>query len=69
MTILQGVRLKLNKTRTEMSKMLGLNYYTYRSYELGVREIPPKVLRKILLLRGSDEDKKLAKILEEIYGL
>ena len=50
-----------------MAKELGLKYYTYRSYEQGAREIPPRVLKKVLLMRGCDEDKRLAKILEEVY--
>lgn len=67
MTILNQVRLQQKKTRKEMAKELGLKYYTYRSYEQGVREIPPRILRKVLLMRGCDEDKRLAKILEEVY--
>lgn len=69
MTILHDIRVTQNKTRAEMAKILGLNYYTYRSYEQGVREMPPKVLHDVLLLRGYDEDIKLAKILEEVYDL
>ena len=68
MTILEQVRTSKKLARKDMANELGLKYYTYRSYEQGVREIPPKVLRKILLMRGSDSDKKLAKIIEEVYG-
>lgn len=67
MTILRQVRMKYNKSREEMAKELGVNYYTYRSYEQGLRVLPPKILKKVLLLRGEKEDKKLAEILEEVY--
>lgn len=67
MTFLNQLRLQHKKTRKDMAKELGLQYYTYRSYEQGVRDIPPRVLKKILLLRGNEDDKKMVKILEEFY--
>lgn len=67
MTILKQIRLANRYTQEQFANLLGLNLYTYRSYELGNREIPPKVLKKILKMRGTESDIKLAKILEEFY--
>lgn len=67
MTILKEVRIANRYTQQQFSKLLGINFYTYRAYENGSREIPPRVLAKILKMRGSESDVKLAKILEEVY--
>lgn len=68
MTILKQVRLRDGKSQKEMAKELGINFFTYRSYEQGVRELPIEILKKILVLRGTKEDLKLVKVLEEVYG-
>lgn len=67
MTILKQIRIANRYTQEQFAKKLGINFYTYRAYETGSREIPPKLLAKILKMRGTESDVKLAKILEEIY--
>ena len=67
MTILKQLRIANRYTQKEFAKILGINFNTYRSYENGNREIPPKILAKILIMRGTESDLKLAKILEEVY--
>ena len=69
MTILKQLRLREKKTQDEMAKLLGINKSRYCSYERGIRTIPPCILKKILLLRGCDEDKKMVKVLEEVYNV
>lgn len=68
MTILKRIRKENRYTQKQFADLLGINFYTYISYENGSREMPPKVLAKILKMRGTESDIKLAKILEEIYG-
>ena len=67
MTILKQLRTANRYTQKEFAKILGINFNTYRSYENGNREMPPKVLAKILRMRGTESDLKLAKILEDVY--
>lgn len=66
LTILKQFRLDNRYTQKEMAKMLELNLNTYRNYELGNRTVPYCLLRRFLLLRGNEDDIKLANILKEI---
>lgn len=64
MTILKEVRLMYGLSQKEFAKQLGINVNTYRSYELGTRNIPDKIKVKILRLRNKGDDTKMADILE-----
>lgn len=67
MTILKQLRLSNRYTQKQFAKILGVNINTYIAYENGKREIPPKLLAKILKMRGKESDCKLAEMLEKIY--
>lgn len=68
MTILKQIRKKNRYTQEEFAKILGIKKRAYASYENGERKTPPLVLAKILRIRGTSDDIKLANILEEFYG-
>lgn len=66
MTMLKKYRLDNRYTQKDMANKLELNLNTYRNYELGKRCMPYSVLAKFLVLRGNKDDRKLAKILQEL---
>ena len=49
-----------------MSDTLGIIVRSYRNYEYGNRQIPYDILAKFLYMRNELDDRKLAKILDEI---
>lgn len=67
MTLIRQIRKENRYTQKQFADLLGLNYYTYRAYDKGSREVPPKILAKVLRIRGNDSDLKLAQILEDVY--
>jgi len=66
LTIYKKYRLDNRYSQKEMANKLNINLNTYRNYELGKRTMPYNLLAEFLLLRGFEDDIKLAKILKGI---
>lgn len=66
MTIYKEYRKENRLKQQEMADKLNLNVNTYRNYELGKRSMPKNILADFLILRGKEDDVKLAKILKGI---
>lgn len=66
LTMYKKYRLENRYTQKQMANLLKININTYRCYELGTRSMPYNVLADFLLLRGYEDDIKLAKILKGI---
>ena len=63
--MLRQYRVENRFTQKEMAEKLNINLNTYRNYELGKRSMPYNILAKFLVLRGYEDDLKLARILNE----
>ena len=66
MTIYKKYRLENRYSQKDIANKLNININTYRNYELGKRKMPYNTLAEFLLLRGKEDDIKLAKLLKEI---
>ena len=66
MTIYKEYRTENRLKQKEMADKLKINVNTYRNYELGKRSMPKHILADFLMLRGKDDDVKLANILKGI---
>lgn len=66
MNPLKEFRRKKHLSQQEMSDTLGITVRSYRNYEYGNRQIPYDILAKFLYMRNELDDRKLAKILDEI---
>lgn len=53
---IEAERARLQKTKTEMSKELGVTYKTYASYINGTTPIPSDILEKLRAITGRSID-------------
>lgn len=68
MNPLKEFRASKHLSQQEMSDVLGVTVRSYRNYEYGKRQLPYDVLAKFLYIRNELDDRKLAKILDDIIG-
>ena len=68
MNLLKEFRASKHLSQQEMSDVLGVTVRSYRNYEYGKRQLPYDVLAKFLYIRNELDDRKLAKILDDIIG-
>lgn len=68
MNPLKEFRVSRHLSQQEMSDVLGVTVRSYRNYEYGKRQLPYDVLAKFLYIRNELDDRKLAKILDNIIG-
>ncbi len=64
MTILKRYRIENKLTQQDMANKLNINLFTYVNYEVGRRRMPYNILADFLIIRGLEDDIKLAKILK-----
>ena len=69
MSILRETRKTLRYTQAQFAQLLGVTINTYQAYESKRHKVPDEVKIKLLRLRGTQEDLKLADELEKIVNV